>query len=484
MATTNPIKLTKTDFILFLNCGKSLWLKTHKPNVYPEGEFSAYAQKLAKEGYEVEAQVRALVATWADADRYSFQRVFEPGEGLFAKADMVRDNEDGTIDLFEIKSSTSVKDRNPHNQLKDAAFQTIAAKRCGEKVRNITIVHLNKDYVREGDIDPEELLTFADETVRVKALLAETESEITEAMALLSLDAVDETSCTCLHLSRNNQCDSFTYFNRNIPTPSIYSLPRLSQAKRDLFVAEDRISLDKISVEELTRLQQPVLKAHQSNAPYINLPDIENFLGVLKYPLHFLDYETYASAIPITNGVKSQSPLPFQFSLHVQSENGELEHHEFLADQAERPLALIEHLERTINPTGSIIVWNKTFENTQNKTMAADYPDKAEFLLGLVSRTADLMDVFLTGYVDIRFDGSVSIKKVLPVVVPELSYDGMDVGDGTAAMETWARMLSETDLAKRAEQRQALLDYCELDSLAMVKILKFVGALTSNNGTA
>lgn len=477
------LRLTKTDFIQFLNCAKSLWLKTKRPDDYPKGEFSAYAQKIAAEGYQVEAQVRDLIAAWSDAHAYQFQRIFEPGDGIYAKADMVRTNEDGTIDIFEIKSSTSVKDSNPHNQLKDAAFQTIAAMRCGATVRNIFIVHLNKDYVRNGDVDPGALLTFADETARVKVLLSETEAEIASAMAMLGKDAIDESTCTCLSLSRGNHCDSFSYFNPHILEPSIYSLPRLSQTKRDLFVSEGRFSLDDIDAGEVTASQLPVLEAHKSGAPYINLDAIENFLGTLKCPLYFLDYETYASAIPITDGVKPQAPLPFQFSLHVRTENGDLTHHEYLADCAERPLALIEALERAISLHGSVVVWNKTFENTQNKKMAADYPDKAEFLHSLVDRSVDLMDVFVSGYVDIRFGGSTSIKKVLPVVVPDLSYDGMDVADGTAAMDAWAKMLDAPDDEARARLRQSLLEYCKLDSLAMVKILEVVESLAAE-GTA
>jgi len=106
--------------------------------------------------------------------------------------------------------------------------------------------------------------------------------------------------------------------------------------------------------------------------------------------------------------------------------------------------------------------------------MAVVYPDKANFLLDLVGRTIDLMDVFKTGYVDINFGGSTSIKKVLPVVVPDLSYEGMNVADGTAAMEAWSKMLAETNEGVKAELRKALLDYCELDTFAMVRILQFV----------
>lgn len=469
--------LSKTDFIQYLNCPKSLWLKQHKPGVYPEGEFSDFAQKLAAEGYQVEGFVRQLVKDWPDAESYSFQGVFETGEGLHARADMLRENEDGTIDVFEIKSSTSVKDGKPHNQLKDAAFQTIAATRAGRDVRNVFIVHLNKDYVRDGEIDPGELLTFADETVRVKGLLDETEREIAEALSLLTEAAIDESSCTCLNLSRLHHCDSFGYFNLGIPEYSIYSLPRLSGRKLENFVAEGRFGLDQIELDEVSRFQQPIVRAHNIENPYVDLADIANFISVLAYPLYFLDYETYLSAIPIVDGTGPQQQMPFQFSLHVLNEDGRVDHVEYLADRPELPRPLVEALESAVGASGSVITWNKTFENARNNEMGQAFPDKRDFLLGLVDRTVDLMDVFKTGYVDIRFNGSTSIKKVLPIVVPELSYEGMEIGDGTAAMNGWNKMINETDPEKQARLRQALLEYCKLDTLAMVRIFQFVEGL-------
>lgn len=298
--------LSKTDFIQYLNCPKSLWLMQKRPNVYPFGEFSEYAKKLAREGYLVEGYVRQLAEAWDNASEFSFQRVFETDDGLYAKADMVRTRSDGSIDLYEIKSSTSVKDSNPHNQLKDAAFQAIAAKRAGERVGNIFIVHLNKAYVRAGDVDPEELLTFADEAARVNALLAETEAEIEAALTLLEQNEIDERSCTCLVLGRAQHCDSFDYFNPAVPKPSIYSLPRIGGAKLQKFVSEGRFGLGEIGLDEVTKLQQPILQSYKDGQPFVDVADIENFFNVLHNPLYFLDYETYASAIPIVDGLSPQ----------------------------------------------------------------------------------------------------------------------------------------------------------------------------------
>lgn len=162
------MQISKTDFIQFLHCPKSLWLLKRKPEAYPYGEFSGYAKKLAAEGYEVEAYVRELIESRADADQFSFQTVFQTERGLYAKSDMVRENEDGSVNLYEIKSSTRVKTDAKHNQIKDACFQTITAEEVGQEVRDVFIVHLNGDYVRNGDVDPGSLLSFSKVTSEVR----------------------------------------------------------------------------------------------------------------------------------------------------------------------------------------------------------------------------------------------------------------------------------------------------------------------------
>lgn len=470
------MQLTKTDFVQFLHCSKSLWLMLNKPDIYPFDEPTDHGQKLIEEGYLFESYVEQLIRSWPNASEFTFQKTYETDNGLFARLDVIRSNSDGSIDIYEIKSSSSVKKEH----LADAAFQAVTATRAGAKVGSVFIVHLTKEYTRQGEINPAELITIADETVRVKTLMPEIESQMNVALALLDQEQINETSCTCLNLGKNRHCNSFDYFNPNIPSPSIYNLPRMGGKKLESFVAEGRFNLDNISLDEVTRQQAPVLAAHQNGGQYINLPDIENFFSYLKYPLYFLDYEAYGSAIPAVDELKPHAHLPFQFSLHVLTEDGTLTHHEYLANEMELPIKLVEALEAGIGPTGSVLSWYKTYENSRNKDMAQLYPEKAEFLNGLVSRTLDLMDIFTTGYVDIAFGGSTSIKKVLPVVVPELSYEGMDIADGTAAMAGWANMIEETDPAKREKLRKDLLEYCKLDTLAMVKIFEFVEGFLSD----
>jgi hypothetical protein len=471
--------LTKTDFIQFLNCPKSLWLKHNRPEVYPKGSFSSFLIKLAAEGYEDESYVKQAVSRYSHAGSYTFQQEFLTNDGLYARCDMVKSNPDGSIDIFEVKSSTSVKDDRSHSHLKDAAFQVVSAQRVGKRVGKVFIVHLNKDYVRSGDVDPNGLFVFSDETVRVSALLNETEVEIDAALAFLKRDTIDETSCSCLHLSRAHHCDTFDYFNPSIPKPSVYSLPRLFGEKLDRFVDEGRFDLALISPNEVSAQQAMVVKAHNEGNPCVDRLEIQTFVAQLKYPLHFLDYETFLSAVPLIDGYRPQEQLPFQFSLHVLHEDGRLDHSDYLADGPMQPDKLIEALRDAIHPTGSILAWNKAFENAQNKNMGKQFPHAKSFLIDVVDMTFDLMDIFKTGYVDIGFDGSTSIKKVLPVLIPELSYQDMEVKDGGAAMEAWGEMIVITDHAKKQKLRQALLDYCKLDTLAMVRIYQFIDRVMS-----
>lgn len=286
------MQLTKTDFMQYLNCPKSLWLLKNRPVDYPHWEFSAYARKIVAEGYEVERWVREHLNAQADADTYSYQREFQTDRGLYAKVDVVHDNGDGTINLYEVKSSTGVKTDRKHNQLKDAAFQRLVAEETGARVSKVFLVHLNRDYVRQGVIDPAKLLTTVDVTDRVAEIEADTRREIENALALLGEAAIDEQSCSCINITRSNHCDAFDYFNPGIPQPSIYSLPRINERRIRNFVDQNRFALDDIRGDEVSPNQALVLRSAHEARPFIDRHVIEEFLGKVEYPIHFIDYET------------------------------------------------------------------------------------------------------------------------------------------------------------------------------------------------
>ncbi len=473
------MQLSKTDFIQFLQCPKSMWLLRRKPELYQKGPFSDFMQKIVTEGYAIEEFLKSYLSYQEDRDKYFYQTVFTTSEGLLARADCTRQNDDGTINIYEVKSSTSVQRGSPQNQIKDATFQKIAAEGAGFKVARVFIVHLNSRYTRDGEVNAGELLVFSDVTTEVDDLFSETLREIEAAILLLNSASIDETSCSCLELTKSNHCDSFDYFNPSIPKPSIYNLPRISKSKLCNFVADGRFALDDIGLDEVTEKQSHVLRSAHLKEPVVDHTIISKWFSKLEYPVYFLDYETYASATPIIDGARPHAPIPFQYSLHIKRSlnDNKLEHVEYLAEEATLPISLIEHMQKNIGDVGSVVSWHASYENTQNRNMAVMYPAKSDFLQGLIDRAVDLEDLFKEGYVDIKFQGSTSIKKVLPVLAPDLDYAGMEVANGTDAMEAWQRLVSLPKGSQKNELRKSMLEYCKLDTLAMVRIFEIMEKL-------
>lgn len=465
------MQFTKTDFIQYLHCPKSLWLLKRDRERYPHGEFSTFMQKLVREGYEVERYVQQFFESAGDRN-VSFQTVFKTNHGLYARVDAVEDMSDGTV-LYEIKSSTSVKTDTKHNHVKDACFQKICAERAGQKIDQVLLIHLNGDYVRNGDIDPGEMLVFADITEAVNEIVTETSSEIDAALAFLRADD-DLTGCSCADKTRSNHCDAFSVFNADVPTPSIYSLPRLRANRIRELRSMDVVRLQDVPEDySLSENQRLVVDSAKTGAPLVNEAAISSFLSDLIFPLYFFDYETFSSAVPLLDGTSPHKHFSVQYSLHILNADGSLDHKEYLEREPRLPDRLVERMKEDFGPTGSVVSWHASFEKTRNREMNERYPGNAEFLNSLNDRMVDLEDIFKTDYVDARFDGSTSIKKVLPVVCPHLDYKELEVQDGASAMEAWQRMINAAP--DEAEKIAAdLLKYCERDTFAMVEIYRFL----------
>jgi hypothetical protein len=428
---------------------------------------------LMEQGYAVEAEAQRQVASWPDADHCQFQVTFAT-EHLEARADLVRHHDDGAIDLFEIKSSSSFKEH-----IDDAIFQTVVIECSGTAVRSVYIVHVDSDYVRHGKIDPAALLVFADVTEQVRGGCAALEAEIDEAVSFIGQASIDEGTCGCRFKgSAATHCATFARFNPDIAEPSLYILPRITSKKLQTLHEEGRFSLDALVDEDLTAPQRLVRKAVLDAAPVVNLAGIRAFLDSLQWPLYFYDYETFGSALPIADGHRPHAQMPVQFSVHSLDADGNLSHGEYLADAPGKQRELVDALEGAIGGKGSVISWNKSFEAACNRRMAALLPDKKPFLDALDARTHDLMDPFARDYIDARFGGSTSIKKVLPALVPTLAYSAIDVHDGTGAMQAWLSLIASEDNDERAELQRQLLAYCRLDTLAMVEILHFLRRLS------
>jgi len=214
----------------------------------------------------------------------------------------------------------------------------------------------------------------------------------------------------------------------------------------------------------------------KNKEPIINKEAIRQFVKQFEYPLYFLDYETLGSLVPRFDGLKPYQQLPFQYSLHVLEQPGaELVHKEYLHQSTENPsISVTEKLLADIGDEGTILVWNESFEKNCNNLLGKMTPEFKDKLKAVNERIVDLMIPFSNQwFVDYRFKGSASIKNVLPVIAPELSYKNLDIQEGGTAQRIWMETVLDS---RHEEEKQKILDdlilYCGLDTLAMVEIYK------------
>ncbi|XKT74335.1 MAG: DUF2779 domain-containing protein [Patescibacteria group bacterium UBA2163] len=485
------MQLTKTDFKEFLLCSKCLWFKKKKPDEYVPGEFSLFLQKLIKDGYEAERYVQTLfpdgVALNGDKEtllektqqhltkkQTMFQATFALPDGRFAKVDILAYNE-GTKkwDLYEIKASSEIKTDIKHNHIKDAVFQTMLVEEAGVPIDKTYMVYINRDYRRDGEVNPHSLFIVEDITETVVEQKPQVAQEIKVALEMLTRDEVSLKGCDCLYKSHGQRCDMFSEFNPQVPE---YSVHHILTGKKLMQLLDDGV-LEVTDIPEdfpLTDIQQNKVVLQKTGKPQIDTERIRKTLNDLQFPLYFLDYETYGSPIPLLDGYKPNQQVVFQVSIHTLHEDGILEHAEYLADTLEYATKeLMQTLKKTIGATGNIVVWYESFEKGRNLELAELHPEYKDFLLDMNSRVFDLMKVFKKDYLHPEFRGSASIKNVLPVLLPELSYKSLEIQNGTMALSEWEKMIKGAlDDEQKGSTRENLLKYCALDTLAMVEIYK------------
>jgi len=482
--------LSKTDFKEFLICQKCLWLKKKRPEDYVEGEFSEFLKKLIKDGYEVEECFQQLFENAVSntgsreelikktrelikQQKTIFQATFETKKGLFAKIDVLEfDKNSQKWNLYEVKSGSSIKTDLFHNHIKDIAFQKIVLEKSGIEVGKSFIVHLNGKYIKNGELDLGELFVFNEVSDRITDIQKETEVEIQKALDSFKIDDVDLEGCDCLYRSHGQRCDCFGLFNPQVPP---YSTAHIFKGKKLEELINDNVFDVKEVPEEfkVTKIQKIKIDLQKTGIPQIKQEAIQTTLAELVYPIYFLDYETFGKPIPFLDGYKTNQQLVFQYSLHVLTKDGNLKHFEYLADNLDNATkGLVESMKKQIGPIGSVIVWYESFEKGRNKELMELHPESKDFLEDVNSRVFDLMKVFKKDYLHPDFKGSASIKKVLPVLVPELSYQDLEVQNGTMAIEAWGKtMFENVSEDEKTKIRKDLLTYCELDTFAMVEIL-------------
>ena len=474
--------------MLFLRHPGWLWLKKHDRKklppideglqaIFDDGHlFEEYADQLFPKAVKIGFSFKnntyiTMPSRTKEAIRNGTEVIFQgrlEAENSTCIFDVLKKVSKKEFDLYEIKSSSEVKEEH----ILDLAFQTIVLENNGLKIRKQFVIHVNNKYKRKGEINIKELTVQTEITKKVQKVMAKTKALIQEAQKVASQKNPPDFS------PRHTGLDAFKewleiyyilYPQKN--SHNIFKLTRLNAKLvgklEDLGISLIKDIPDSIKLHPRQKIQ---VQATKENKQTVNKEKIKEFISQVTYPLYFLDYETFASLIPPFDGLSPRQQVPFQYSIHKIDEQGTLTHMEFLHRENSNPsLSLLVQLKKDIGDIGTVFVWYESFEKTRNKEMGEMFPQYAQFMKELNGRIVDLITPFSSGwFVDKDFFGSASIKKVLPVLIKELSYEKLDIQEGNTASRTWSETVLEgKNVEKKDKIMQNLLEYCCLDTLAM-----------------
>lgn len=487
--------ITKSLYCSLLFCGRYAWLSRNKPDKYIEKKSEDILQngkevgRVAKdlfgehEDIEYNKKLNIMVDRTLECVERGVPVITEASfryENMFCSVDILKNTEDG-FEVYEVKSSTSLEDI----YIDDVSFQVCILKSLGYKVNKACVVHLNNKYVRHGDLELDKLFTIVDITDELVDP-SEVKENVKRIIANLnsSEEIKNEIDINCFS---PYECPFLEYCMRNLPKPNVFDI-RIMKTKEKLeLYKKGLISFEDLINEDLDpKYLQQIDFEINDREDYIDKNSIEEFLNTLSFPLYFLDFETFQQAIPAYDGVSPYMQIPFQYSLHyIEKEGDELNHKEFLGKEGTDPrreLAL--SLVRDI-PNGCVLAYNMSFEKRVIKALAETYPDLEEELMRIHDSILDLMIPFYKReYYTKEMKGSYSIKYVLPALFPDdpsLNYHNLDgVHNGGEAMNAFKNLVNYSD-EERFELRKNLLEYCKLDTFAMVKIWQKLNEICGKN---
>lgn len=476
--------LTKSKYLYGIQCPMLLWISVNRKELIPVPD--AATQYKFDQGHLVGELAKKLYPDGIDIPSDNFmgninrtkellnQRkpLFEAGVmvgNLFSRTDILNPVNEDEWDIIEVKSSTEIKDINLH----DVSFQKLCWEESGLKIRKCFLAYINNKYVKNGEINPQELFIVDDITEPVGFKSLDIRDKISGMMEIINLpDCPEAIIGACC--SDPYDCPLMDTCWAELPEHNVFTLYYGGKKSCELY---DRGIVEIADIPKTYKLndkQQIQLSCVANDNVHIDKEGIKEFLGGLEYPLYLLDFETFSTVIPVYDGTRPYQNIPFQFSLHIQENpGGKLQHHEYLAEGKDDPRpGLLAALHNKIGDAGSIVAYNKSFEENVLKDLASAFPEYSEWINGILPGFVDLLVPFRSfNYYNPLQHGSASIKKVLPAITGS-GYEGMAIAKGDDASLAFLDMAygNLTD-EEKLQIRNNLLEYCGLDTEAMARII-------------
>ena len=482
----DEIHLSKSKYCKAVQCNKILWLERNKPE--EKGDLDN--QSVLDNGTKVGELAKKIFGEYINIDYNEnlAEMIHNTEEALkefpniiteasfeyknnFCSVDILKNN-GKTIEIYEVKSSTEIRDI----YLDDISYQFYILKNLGYKVIKASIVYINNQYIRNGELNLQQLFNIEDVTDIVLEKQKEIEIKILEINEYMKqeFEPKQEIGMQCF---KPYQCQFWKYCTKHLPEHNVFQIRKMHKDKAIKLYYEGKADFKELLKEELNWKYKQQIEFEEFNyEPYIDRQKIREFMKSLYYPIYFLDFETMQQAIPEFDNSKPYQQIPFQYSLHyIEKENGELFHKEFLAESGIDPRRkLAEQLVKDIPKDVCVTAYNMMFEKGRIKELAEIFPDLSEHLMNIYDHIQDLMIPFSERmYYCKEMQGSYSIKYVLPALFPnepKLDYHNLPlIHNGGEAMDIFPKI---KDMSKEEQEkaRYGLLKYCELDTYAMVKV--------------
>lgn len=480
-------RLSKTRYLSGCQCHLKLWYDCYERELGVDVDVVTQAifdtghevGRLARQRYpggalveadhlhtqEALAQTRALLAD--ESVPAIFEAAFEHRHVLI-RADILERSTRGGFNLIEVKSGTTVKNVNEH----DVAIQVWVLRGAGIDVASTGLLTLNRGYVFNGErLDVSRLFRIHDLDDAVAEHLPWIGEDVTHLHSMLSANEAPDIEPGD-HCFEPYDCAYYDFCTRDwqYPAHPITDLPRLRAAKREQLESREIEEISDIPDDFPLSKPQAIVRLSVITGNEHVSPQLQDEISQLSSPIRYLDFESFSPAIPRYAGTRCYDAIPFQFSMHIENERGNVVHREFLWAQESdprRPLALA--LLEAAGHEGPICVYSG-FERRMIKALSREFPDLSLALDALLERLRDLLKVVQSHYYHPEFHGSFSIKQVLPVLVPEMSYDDLSIADGREASAAYQNSLDCDDPAERKRIHAALKEYCRQDTLAMLAL--------------
>ena len=508
--------LTKSLYLNGLQCKKSLWLNKYNSEelkepddatkaIFKTGEKVGYkacelfpgGERISYDDTTSRSERIALTKQWiVDGVSTIYEATFE-FDGVLVMVDILNRDSDGNFEIYEVKSSSwnskkRLKDIDAY--IKDVSIQYYVLNGCGLNISKAAVTLLNGDYIRGDKPNIKELFIHQIVTEEVLSLQDRIPDTLDSFRAVLNEQEIEPDIDIGWHCKHPNECNGFDYCwkrQREIPEYSVFNIFPLTKKSKALELYHQGIVNvedipESIQLSEKQQFAVDASKNAQDNRIEVNKNAIQSFLNSLTYPLYHFDFETYQQAMPEFNGIRPFQQIPFQYSLHIEHKDKPLEHKEFLGNQGSDPREpLVKQLVSDIPLGATVLAFNASFEQSVLKGLAEQFPKYKDHLQNISSNIVDLAMPFQKKYYyQPEMKGKFSIKIVLPLLVPEMekAYDNLDlIHNGGEAMQAFAVLAEKSNQDEIDRIRESLKRYCELDTLAMVKILDKLKRLVPYN---